>query len=122
MEISGQVSYDVAATYAWKLYEAFQLAKIIQKGFSHMVEKVELIENDGGVGTILELTSVGGQGLMGPQMSACTNCSLCDALHKLLFGIASLCCFPTMQSVHTLDDAFSCEPRTPFEVLEVVPF
>ncbi|XP_034710744.1 uncharacterized protein LOC117933477 isoform X3 [Vitis riparia] len=61
MEISGQVSYDVAATYAWKLYEAFQLAKIIQKGFSHMVEKVELIENDGGVGTILELTSVGGQ-------------------------------------------------------------
>ncbi|XP_034710745.1 uncharacterized protein LOC117933477 isoform X4 [Vitis riparia] len=62
MEISGQVSYDVAATYAWKLYEAFQLAKIIQKGFSHMVEKVELIENDGGVGTILELTSVGGQG------------------------------------------------------------
>lgn len=55
MEIFGQVSYDVAATYAWKLYDAFQLAKIIRKGLSHMVEKV-----DGGVGTILELTSVGG--------------------------------------------------------------
>ncbi|KAG6729485.1 hypothetical protein I3842_01G031400 [Carya illinoinensis] len=48
-------------------------------------------------------------GLMGPQMSACTNCSFCDALHKLLFGIASLCCFPTKQAVHILDDAFNCD-------------
>ena len=38
----------------------------------------------------------------------CTNCSLYDTLYKLLFRITSMCCFSTMQLVHTLDGAFNC--------------
>ena len=66
MEIFEQVSYDVkvdmatATTYASQLYRTLQLVKIIQIDPSHMVDKVELLENDGGVETILELTYLGG--------------------------------------------------------------
>ena len=36
---------------------------VIQKDLYHMVETIELIEGDGGVGTVLELTFVEGQGI-----------------------------------------------------------
>lgn len=56
----GQVSYDVEvdvpAGDAWELYSTLQLAKVVQEGLSPMLEKVELVEGDGGVGTVLELT------------------------------------------------------------------
>ena len=51
------------ASQAWKLYDTLQLAMIIQKDLYHMVETIELIEGDGAVGTVLELTFVEGQGI-----------------------------------------------------------
>ena len=60
-EVLHDVEVDVAASQTWKLYGSLELAKIIQKGLSHMVEKIELLEGDGGVGTILQLTLIGGQ-------------------------------------------------------------
>ena len=46
-------------------------------------------------------------GLMGPQMSEWISSNLCEALQELSFGIAYLCCLPTIQFVHTWEDSWS---------------
>lgn len=56
----GQLSYDVEvdvpAADAWELYSTLQLAKVVQEGLSSMLRNVEVVEGDGGVGTVLQLT------------------------------------------------------------------
>ncbi|CBI26495.3 hypothetical protein VitviT2T_024096 [Vitis vinifera] len=68
----GQVSYDVEvdvpAGDAWELYSTLQLAKVVQEGLSPMLEKVELVEGDGGVGTVVELTLAPPPGAQGPMI------------------------------------------------------
>lgn len=66
-QVSHDMEVDVAASSAWKLYGTIQLAKIVEEGLPHMVEKIEIIEGDGGVGTVLQLT-FRGQGTPPPPL------------------------------------------------------
>ena len=54
-ELSYEVEIDVPAGDAWELYSSLQLAKVVQEGLD-MLEKFELVEGDGGVGTVLQIT------------------------------------------------------------------
>ena len=64
----GQVSYDVevdvSASNAWKLYGTLQLAMVMEEGPSPLLEKFELIEGDGGVGTVIKLIFAPGKGII----------------------------------------------------------
>nr|XP_043610723.1 norbelladine synthase-like isoform X1 [Erigeron canadensis] len=51
--LSEEVEVKVAANKAWRLYNSLELGKLVAK---HFLDKLEVIEGDGGVGTILELT------------------------------------------------------------------
>ena len=63
----GQVSYDVevdvSASNAWKLYGTLQLAVVMEEGPSPLLENFELIEGDGGVGTVIKLIFAPGKGI-----------------------------------------------------------
>ena len=63
----GQVSYDVevdvSASNAWKLYGTLQLAMVMEEGPSPLLENFELIEGDGGVGTVIKLIFAPGKGI-----------------------------------------------------------
>ena len=54
-ELSYEVEIDVPASDTWELYSTLQLAKVVHEGLD-MLEKIELVEGDGGVGTVLQLT------------------------------------------------------------------
>ena len=64
----GQVSYDVevdvSASNAWKLYGTLLLAMVMEEGPSPPLEKFELIEGDGGVGTVIKLIFAPGKGII----------------------------------------------------------
>ncbi|GLT90271.1 hypothetical protein SLE2022_082140 [Rubroshorea leprosula] len=56
----GQVSHElevinVPASAAWELYGTTRLAKLIQEGLKDVIHKLEFVEGDGGVGTIIKL-------------------------------------------------------------------
>jgi hypothetical protein len=55
-QLSHEVEVNVAASEAWELYSSLRLAKLVEEELSSLIEKVEVIEGDGGVGTILKLT------------------------------------------------------------------
>ncbi|GFY83359.1 hypothetical protein Acr_03g0001330 [Actinidia rufa] len=46
---------DVPASQAWQLYGTLQLAELTQQQLDHLVDKIELVQGDGGVGTVLHL-------------------------------------------------------------------
>lgn len=54
----GQVSHEVnvSASEAWELYRTLQFSKLVEELLSNFIEKIELIEGDGVVGTIIKLT------------------------------------------------------------------
>ncbi|XP_065624684.1 norbelladine synthase [Quercus suber] len=58
--MSGQLSHElevnVPASEAWELYGRLGLAKLLVEDGS-IVEKIEVIEGDGGIGTILKIVS-----------------------------------------------------------------
>ncbi|GJW48866.1 S-norcoclaurine synthase 2-like protein [Tanacetum coccineum] len=51
--LSEEVEAKVAPSKAWQLYKSLELGKVVGE---HFLEKLELIEGDGGVGTVLKLT------------------------------------------------------------------
>jgi hypothetical protein len=56
----GQVSHElevhVPASEAWGLYSTLRLSKLVEKELPGMYDKIELLEGDGGVGTLFKLT------------------------------------------------------------------
>nr|GEY49895.1 S-norcoclaurine synthase 2-like [Tanacetum cinerariifolium] len=52
-ELKKKVEAKVAPSKAWQLYKSLELGKVVGE---HFLEKLELIEGDGGVGTVLKLT------------------------------------------------------------------
>ncbi len=54
-QLSHELEVNVPAGEAWELYGTLQLAKLIEEEQS-LVEKIDVIEGDGGTGTILKLT------------------------------------------------------------------
>ncbi|KAG8381674.1 hypothetical protein BUALT_Bualt06G0146100 [Buddleja alternifolia] len=54
--VSHEIEVNVAASEAWKLYGTLQLAKIVgEGGLPDLITKVDVVQGDGGVGTILHL-------------------------------------------------------------------
>ncbi|GMY06355.1 S-norcoclaurine synthase 2-like [Fagus crenata] len=63
-QLSHELEVNVPAGEAWELYGTLQLAKLIEEEQS-LVEKIDVIEGDGGTGTILKLTFPSGTPLSG---------------------------------------------------------
>jgi hypothetical protein len=57
-QLSHEVEVNVPASEAWELYGTLRLAKLVREELS-VIEKM-VIEGDGGIGTILDLTFVSG--------------------------------------------------------------
>ncbi|CAK9138420.1 unnamed protein product [Ilex paraguariensis] len=53
--ISEEMVIDVSASKAWEVYGTLQLAKIVEEELSNVLDKIEVIEGDGGAGTVLKL-------------------------------------------------------------------
>ncbi|XP_030489960.2 norbelladine synthase [Cannabis sativa] len=62
--VSGQVSHEleVAAPAAkvWEIYGTLQLPKLVEENLTTILEKIEVVEGEGGVGTVLNLHFVPG--------------------------------------------------------------
>ncbi|KAJ7950938.1 S-norcoclaurine synthase [Quillaja saponaria] len=65
----GQVWHElelgVAASEVWDLCSTSRLGKLISTELCHVIEKVNIIEGDGGVGTVLKVKL--GPGIQGPS-------------------------------------------------------
>ena len=55
-QVSHEVEVNVSANEAWELYGTLQFSKLVEEVLSNFTEKIEVIEGDGGVGTIIKLT------------------------------------------------------------------
>ncbi|XP_058086557.1 norbelladine synthase-like [Magnolia sinica] len=55
-QLSNELEVGVPATHVWELYSTLKLAQLIKERLPYMVEKIQVIEGDGGVGTILHVT------------------------------------------------------------------
>ncbi|KAL5568264.1 hypothetical protein UlMin_024839 [Ulmus minor] len=64
--VSGQLSHELevkaAASDVWAVYCGLKLAKLIEENLTQLVQKVDVLEGDGGVGTIVCLKFVPGFG------------------------------------------------------------
>ncbi|KAL0000631.1 hypothetical protein SO802_014412 [Lithocarpus litseifolius] len=58
-QLSHELEVNVPASEAWELYSTLQLAKLVEEEPPSGIEKVDVIEGDGGAGTILKLTFAG---------------------------------------------------------------
>ncbi|XP_059669416.1 norbelladine synthase-like [Cornus florida] len=54
--VSEEMEVQVSATEAWELYGTLRLAKLCEEELSDIIHKVDIIQGDGGVGTIVKLT------------------------------------------------------------------
>ncbi|MCE2055759.1 hypothetical protein HAX54_043351 [Datura stramonium] len=54
--ISKEIEVPVTANEAWKIYGTIQLANIVVKELPNIVHRVDILEGDGGVGSILRVT------------------------------------------------------------------
>ncbi|XP_028753374.1 S-norcoclaurine synthase-like [Neltuma alba] len=59
-KLEHELELDVPASTAWDLFGTIRIAELVEKEMPSLFQKVELVEGDGGVGTILKLTFVPG--------------------------------------------------------------
>ncbi|KAF5735317.1 S-norcoclaurine synthase [Tripterygium wilfordii] len=62
-QLSHELELNVPASEAWEFYSTLKLAKLVEEQFD-FIEKAEVLEGDGGVGTIIGLTFA--PGIPGP--------------------------------------------------------
>ncbi|KAF7836552.1 S-norcoclaurine synthase 2-like [Senna tora] len=55
-EAEYELELNVAAGEAWDLFGTLEIGKFVEQQLPHLIQKVEVIEGDGGVGTLLKLT------------------------------------------------------------------
>ncbi|XP_042018690.1 norbelladine synthase-like [Salvia splendens] len=60
--MSAEMTVDVPATEAWKLYGTLQLPKVVEEANSDFISRVDVVQGDGGAGTILEVVFRPGMG------------------------------------------------------------
>ncbi|XP_042018685.1 norbelladine synthase-like [Salvia splendens] len=60
--MSAEMTVDVPATEAWKLYGTLQLPKVAEEANSDSISRVDVVQGDGGAGTILEVVFCPGMG------------------------------------------------------------
>ncbi|KAI8032309.1 S-norcoclaurine synthase 2 [Camellia lanceoleosa] len=53
--VSEEIEVNVPASQAWELYGTLQLAKFIGEELPNVIDKIEVVQGDGGVGTILNI-------------------------------------------------------------------
>lgn len=53
-QLSHELEVNVPAGQAWELYGTIKLVKLVEKEYD-TVEEIEVVEGDGGVGTILHI-------------------------------------------------------------------
>ncbi|KAK2434778.1 norbelladine synthase [Trifolium repens] len=63
-QLEHELELHVPASEAWELFGTLGIGKMVVEEIPQIFQKVELIEGDGGVGTILKLTFA--QGVPGP--------------------------------------------------------
>lgn len=67
----GQVTHELEvkapASKVWEIYGTLRLGKIVEELLSDVVEKVDVIEGDGGLGTVLSLQFPAGNQLSFPS-------------------------------------------------------
>lgn len=51
-----QVQINAAASKVWNLYGTNDLPKFVVEKLPHIVEKIEVIEGNGGAGTLLQVS------------------------------------------------------------------
>ncbi|KAJ6942952.1 S-norcoclaurine synthase 1-like [Populus alba x Populus x berolinensis] len=61
-ELSEETLVQAPASAVWSAYRGLELGRLVDKLLGHVVGKVEVIEGDGGVGTIVKLTFPGTSG------------------------------------------------------------
>ncbi|CAA2966256.1 S-norcoclaurine synthase 2-like [Olea europaea subsp. europaea] len=61
--ISEEREVSVPAGEAWKIYGTLRLAKIVGEALPNLIEKIEVVEGDGGAGTVTKLCFPPGAGL-----------------------------------------------------------
>lgn len=76
-QVSHEIKIEVPATEAWELYGTLGLADIVEQA-STLIEIIEILEGDGGVGTFLKLTFVAGVFYVPNQIDQ-ASCELCCA-------------------------------------------
>ncbi|XP_059627955.1 norbelladine synthase-like [Cornus florida] len=54
--ISEEMEVQVSATEAWQLYGTLRLARLSEEELSDVIHKIDIVEGDGGAGTILKIT------------------------------------------------------------------
>ncbi|KAF6156746.1 hypothetical protein GIB67_033215 [Kingdonia uniflora] len=54
--LSHELEVGVPASVVWDLYKGLGIGKLVSELAPHVIEKVEVVEGDGGLGTVLKLT------------------------------------------------------------------
>lgn len=54
--VSGEVEVNVPANLVWELYRSLELLTVTKKGLDKIVDKIEVVEGDGSVGTLLQFS------------------------------------------------------------------
>ncbi|KAJ7982648.1 S-norcoclaurine synthase-like [Quillaja saponaria] len=60
-QVTHELELNVPASHAWGLYGTLRLPKLIEEGFSNVIQRIE-VEGDGGVGTVLNVIYQPGTG------------------------------------------------------------
>ncbi|KAF8412576.1 hypothetical protein HHK36_000545 [Tetracentron sinense] len=55
-QVSHEKEVGVPASVAWDLYGTLKLAKLVHEMLPNVIDKLEILEGDGGVGTVLKLS------------------------------------------------------------------
>lgn len=54
-QLSHELEINVLANQAWELFSTLRLAKLIEEEFKDLFQKIEILEGDGGPGTLVKL-------------------------------------------------------------------
>ncbi|PON77557.1 Bet v I/Major latex protein [Parasponia andersonii] len=57
---SHELEVKVGASQVWELYSSLRLAQLVEEQLSTVIQKINVVEGDGGVGTVLHLFFVPG--------------------------------------------------------------
>ncbi|PON49519.1 Bet v I/Major latex protein [Trema orientale] len=57
---SHELEVNVGASQVWELYSSLRLAQLVEEKLSSVIQKINVVEGDGGVGTVLHLFFVPG--------------------------------------------------------------
>lgn len=55
-QVSHELEVNAPATRAWEIYGTLRLAEMVVEELPDIVQKIDVIEGDGGLGTVLRLS------------------------------------------------------------------